>query len=450
MTRLLPVRALSLVLGLAPGAMPNAHAFELGTLSVESALGQRLLAEIEIFSTTAENAAAMQVGLADDAAYERLGVSLAGKPSDIDMAIVSDPGGQPVIRLSTKEPVHDPVLNLLLQIEDRDIRRIRELAILLDPGGRRAADLPPAIGPADVLEPSRPERITEIVATDGIESDRPSTARRTSSVTAMAIPPAPPVAAATPLSNEASPQRMEPARVGNDVDRSAEPASAGPWTLQRAMRTLRDVGLLTLALYLVRVVVGRLARRREERARRATTSRPGTRNEASGKAMEEALEKARRAADDWADDWADDSAGRSMTTAHLARSERLFRQPAEAAELLAITLDYLYQVDGLDLVLDEDADDLDDDPAIDASVDAALAGLWTVDEDHPFVDLGFRSDEIDQDLARAETCIDRGNGVEARHLLDEILPRADAPRRRRAKALLRRLDARGGDESYVA
>jgi pilus assembly protein FimV len=146
----LPSRcALALAIGIAFAA-PVAHGAGLGRISVQSALGQPLRAEVEVTGVSREEAATLAARLASAAAFQQ--ANLEFNPALTGLRVTLDRRGETnyVIRLSSQAPVSEPYLDLLLELTSSAGRVVREYTILLDPPALRAAAevVAPAARPA--------------------------------------------------------------------------------------------------------------------------------------------------------------------------------------------------------------------------------------------------------------------------------------------------------------
>lgn len=114
-------------------SMPLAlQAAELGKLHVISALGQPLNAEIELIDISEGQLDTLSSAVADEQAYEALGLS---KPSFYDQIVIQtskNSNGLPVLVLSSMQPINEPFLNILIKLNGLNTQIVREYALLLD------------------------------------------------------------------------------------------------------------------------------------------------------------------------------------------------------------------------------------------------------------------------------------------------------------------------------
>lgn len=128
------LKQISLAICLA--AMPfAANAAGLGKLTVVSGLGEPLSAEIELLSTTAEELSSLTAAIAPEEAYSVQGVERTAIHNSIKVEVARRPNGNPILKLSTRQPISDPFLDMLIQVDWSTGRLLREYTVLLDPPG---------------------------------------------------------------------------------------------------------------------------------------------------------------------------------------------------------------------------------------------------------------------------------------------------------------------------
>ena len=118
---------------LALSALPlAAQAAGLGKVTVFSALGQPLRAEVEL-SATREELSGMRAQLASPDAFKQAGLDYAATLMSIKFVIDKRANGQSIIRLSSDKPINDPFVDMLLELNWPAGRLVREYTFLLDP-----------------------------------------------------------------------------------------------------------------------------------------------------------------------------------------------------------------------------------------------------------------------------------------------------------------------------
>jgi len=109
-----------------------AHAVGLGNLRVLSALGQPLNAEIQIVSEHPGEMASVTARLASQDAFSRAGIDFNPVLLGLNFKLEHH-DGKPVLKLTTKQPVNDPFLDILVELQWSSGRLVREYTFLLDP-----------------------------------------------------------------------------------------------------------------------------------------------------------------------------------------------------------------------------------------------------------------------------------------------------------------------------
>ncbi len=116
----------------------NADAAGLGRLSVSSALGQPLQAEVEVTSVNAEEAASLSAKLASPEAFRAAGLQYNNALAGLRMA-VQERGGRHYIRLTSSRPINEPFVDLMVELNWASGKFVREYTFLLDPPELRAS-----------------------------------------------------------------------------------------------------------------------------------------------------------------------------------------------------------------------------------------------------------------------------------------------------------------------
>ncbi|MGQ7843549.1 FimV/HubP family polar landmark protein [Granulosicoccus sp. 3-233] len=127
MRKLATAAAVSLAL-----ASGGAFGLGLGDIEMRSALNQPMDAEIRLTSVQAGELDGMIVKLASPAAFARAGIERSTALTNLRFT-VDQSSGSPVIRITSQQPVVEPFLNFLLEIDWPQGRMVREYTVLLDP-----------------------------------------------------------------------------------------------------------------------------------------------------------------------------------------------------------------------------------------------------------------------------------------------------------------------------
>jgi pilus assembly protein FimV len=114
-----------------------AHAAGLGKLTVLSALGQPLRAEIELTAVSGDEAAGLAAKLASPEAFKAANIDF--NPALLSLRFnVEQRGGRQFIRVSSTQPLNEPFVDMLLELSWNNGRLVREYTFLLDPAELRA------------------------------------------------------------------------------------------------------------------------------------------------------------------------------------------------------------------------------------------------------------------------------------------------------------------------
>lgn len=122
----------------APATAPAPEvAAVLGDLQVLSKLGRPLRAEIEITAMPSAGDDNIVIRLASAEAFRRAGVDFHPALNGVSMTF-EPRAGRPIVALTTRLPMNELVLNLLVEVEWGSRLFVREYAIVLDPPDHRA------------------------------------------------------------------------------------------------------------------------------------------------------------------------------------------------------------------------------------------------------------------------------------------------------------------------
>lgn len=133
----------------------------LGKLSVQSALGQPLRAEIELVAVQRDELGSISARLASAEAFRQARMDRAEALNNLRFEVEQRADGQPVIKITSDAPVNDPFLDLLIELNWSTGRLIRDYTLLLDPPAdvRPKAETPPPQVAASIrAEPEAGER----------------------------------------------------------------------------------------------------------------------------------------------------------------------------------------------------------------------------------------------------------------------------------------------------
>ena len=187
-----------------------AHALGLGRITVQSALGEALRAEIDVPQISADEAASLRVGVASADAFKAAGLEYTAAVVGVQVTLQKRPDGRSFLRLSSSRPVTEPFVDLILEASWASGRVVRDYTMLFDPPNLRQAAATPAAPTAPVLS-------------------RPSAPPAAGAASPPYYPPSPPPAQASvrpapvtrarpqPATPKASPDARSPASNGQKV-----------------------------------------------------------------------------------------------------------------------------------------------------------------------------------------------------------------------------------------
>ncbi len=124
----------------------------LGKLTVLSSLGQPLRAEIEIVSLQAGEGDSLTARLASPDAFRQANIELNGALLGVQFAIERRAGGLYMLTMSSAQPMNEPFIDALIELNWTGGRLVREYTFLLDPPEYKG----PVVAAAPVVAPAVP------------------------------------------------------------------------------------------------------------------------------------------------------------------------------------------------------------------------------------------------------------------------------------------------------
>ncbi|WP_395141786.1 FimV/HubP family polar landmark protein [Schlegelella aquatica] len=120
-------------------AAHQALALGLGRLTVQSALGESLRAEIDVTSLTPEEASSFRARVAPPDAYRAAGVEYNPVLPGTEVSLQRRSDGRPYLRITSDRVVQEPFLDVILELSWASGRLVREYTLLIDPPSSRQA-----------------------------------------------------------------------------------------------------------------------------------------------------------------------------------------------------------------------------------------------------------------------------------------------------------------------
>lgn len=126
---------------------PGAWALSLGRITVQSALGEPLRAEIEVPEINAEEASSLKASVASPAAFTAAGLEYNAAMTSLQASLQRRADGRAYIRLSSDRPINDPFVDMIIEASWSSGRILRDYTMLFDPPvtrrpGQTTATLP--------------------------------------------------------------------------------------------------------------------------------------------------------------------------------------------------------------------------------------------------------------------------------------------------------------------
>ena len=185
-------------------AAPGSWALGLGRMTVQSALGENLRAEIDVTSITPEEATSLRVRIAPPEAYRAAGVDYGAVLTGTQVTLARRSDGRQFLRVASDRVVQEPFLDVILELSWASGRLVREYTMLLDPPSTRVAapaptpaPVAPVISAAPTPAPAPPPRAAAPTAPPAPRAAAPTPAPAPSPAAAPAPRPAATAAAAS-------------------------------------------------------------------------------------------------------------------------------------------------------------------------------------------------------------------------------------------------------------
>ena len=185
------VRVRKLVLAIAAASALSsgmAHALGLGEVTLQSALNQPLVAEIELLEVRDLASNEVIPTLASPEAFTKAGVDRQFFLTDLKFTPVLKPNGKSVIRVTSSKPMREPYLNFLVEVLWPNGRLLREYTVLLDPPLYTPQSVIPAAAQMPVAAPAPAPRV-----------QAPAPAPRPAPAAVKPVAPTTPAAPAAPV-----------------------------------------------------------------------------------------------------------------------------------------------------------------------------------------------------------------------------------------------------------
>lgn len=229
----LPLMGSALALAL---AVAEAHAMGLGGLRVQSALNQPFVGEIALLDVKSSELDTVKVQIASAEEFSKAGSERYHYLTGLRFSPQVSPRGETVIRVTSREPIREPYMDFLLEVNWPEGRLVKGYTVLLDPpvtdAGKSGRIEQPVVAPS--------------ASRDRGQTDTGSTATQSVSPQRRSAPPPPksqPAPTATASIGEVGgfPKEIGPVPRGGGLWRlSTRHAPAGATAAQTAMALYRN------------------------------------------------------------------------------------------------------------------------------------------------------------------------------------------------------------------
>ncbi len=155
-----------------------AYSAGLGNLNVHSALGEPLKVDIELLSVSPEELSTLVAGIASEEAYVAQGIKHLAIHNNIKAEITKKLDGVTMLTLRSIQPINDPYLGLLVQIDWAAGRLQREYTVLLDPPEYKSTATEAALTPISLPSSSDKDVTKKAInnASDNVDHNQVPTA----------------------------------------------------------------------------------------------------------------------------------------------------------------------------------------------------------------------------------------------------------------------------------
>lgn len=221
----------------------NAAALSLGRMTVQSALGEPLRAEIDVPDINADEASSLKAAVALPEAFRAAGLEYNPAMSSLQATLQRRADGRAYIRLSSDRPINDPFVDMILEASWSSGRIVRDYTMLFDPPTLKSAA--PAATPTQAQVPASPSTAKSAVTGPATATpqatplrppveprkitakapESPAAAKSPVSPSPAASPAAPAAAAKSPEAQSDRQVKVKPGDTASKIAAAVKPAS---------------------------------------------------------------------------------------------------------------------------------------------------------------------------------------------------------------------------------
>ncbi|WP_374569568.1 FimV/HubP family polar landmark protein [Ideonella sp.] len=175
----------------------GASALSLGRLTVQSALGEALRAEIDITNMSPDEAASLRTTLASPEAFRAAGVDFNPVLTGAQLSLARRPDGRAYIRVTGERSVSEPFVDVIIDFAWSSGRLQRAYTLLIDPPVTKPAAPPPAAATTAPAMSAAPVQTTPVAPPAASPRASRPAAPSPAPKSVAPPPPSPPSASAT-------------------------------------------------------------------------------------------------------------------------------------------------------------------------------------------------------------------------------------------------------------
>lgn len=151
-----------------------AYAASLGALTVLSSIGQPLNAEVELTNASEQELASLTAKVATPGALDAQSFAQSKELASLHVEVGARPDGQPVLWLSSTEPISSPSLDMMIELDWGAGSLARKVIVALEPAPAEEAQEDVAL--PDLTAPIPEERSEQVSGASSTEASSPSDA----------------------------------------------------------------------------------------------------------------------------------------------------------------------------------------------------------------------------------------------------------------------------------
>lgn len=215
-------------------------ALSLGRITVQSALGEPLRAEVEVLDINADETASLKTAVAMPESFRAAGLEYNPAMASLQTSLQRRADGRAFIRLIGDRPISEPFVDMILETSWASGRIVREYTLLFDPPSLRSASAPAPI---------------QALSSAPSAASRPSVAMPTPAPSTPPPLPAPKARAAEPV-KAASKEPTPPAAPNGPTAKSRQVTVKPGETASKIAAAIRQDNQISLDQMLVAMLRG--------------------------------------------------------------------------------------------------------------------------------------------------------------------------------------------------